>query len=436
MRLATDTDVADLYDRLVAEQAAFARHMPSLFAALAEFENVDKDSREAWRAEDRTPAIELMDLVEGVWPRRGFEAGLDLVRRVEASGVLGHIEEFMTRPPEVALWPRDVAAHKVVSDRMGFMRPCRYLSKVWAVRMRIAAVEGRREDAARRFEEMLAMANAARSRLLFLDRMIGNAVVAAAIQELRAEVMEGLHDEQSLRACMTALERAEAGPPLDATFEVEMAFGQNYLNEYMTVVQKGHPPLPAERIIEELKAGLVRAVDLQHEPIKLRGANSEVETPAQIAASVWATMANPPSTEETLRTVSGAFVAQAGWAAHLAVDVRGVRVMLAVEIERMAKGRVPATLDELVPARLASLPTDPLTGEPFRYKLPEPDVDGGSYVLYSVGVDGTDDDGRWDPKRPHRAMERDGKGWDLLFNRSRSEPFKPDQPEDSGPPKF
>ena len=43
----------------------------------------------------------------------------------------------------------------------------------------------------------------------------------------------------------------------------------------------------------------------------------------------------------------------------------------AVERYRMAHGRLPATLEDLVPAFLPSVPTDPLTGKPLCYKPSE-----------------------------------------------------------------
>jgi hypothetical protein len=55
----------------------------------------------------------------------------------------------------------------------------------------------------------------------------------------------------------------------------------------------------------------------------------------------------------------------------------------------MAHGRLPATLEDLVPAFLASIPTDPLTGKPLCYKPSE----SSSYLIYGTGWDQTDNAG-------------------------------------------
>ena len=65
------------------------------------------------------------------------------------------------------------------------------------------------------------------------------------------------------------------------------------------------------------------------------------------------------------------------------------RVGCALERHRLANGKLPASLDGLVPRFLAAVPSDVINGRPLRYR---PDPDGG-YVVYSVGWNQTDDGG-------------------------------------------
>jgi hypothetical protein len=65
------------------------------------------------------------------------------------------------------------------------------------------------------------------------------------------------------------------------------------------------------------------------------------------------------------------------------------RVAFALERHRLATGRWPANLADLVPGQLASIPIDPMDGQPLRYK---PGTNG-TCLLYSVGPDGRDDGG-------------------------------------------
>ena len=72
--------------------------------------------------------------------------------------------------------------------------------------------------------------------------------------------------------------------------------------------------------------------------------------------------------------------------AHL----RSVIVSLALEQHRASHNdRLPQRLQELVPELLGEIQSDPFDGKPMRYKrLPK------GYVVYSVGPDGHDNDGR------------------------------------------
>lgn len=80
---------------------------------------------------------------------------------------------------------------------------------------------------------------------------------------------------------------------------------------------------------------------------------------------------------------SGLKVANAQMALNLA------RIAVALERHRLAHGSHPEALNALVPAYLESIPLD-LDRQPLRYQL-QPD---GSFILYSIGVDLKDDNGR------------------------------------------
>jgi hypothetical protein len=64
------------------------------------------------------------------------------------------------------------------------------------------------------------------------------------------------------------------------------------------------------------------------------------------------------------------------------------RAALGVEQFRLAEGRLPESLDQLVPKYLDAVPIDPFDGKPLRYKR----LDKG-YTIYSVGEDGEDNGG-------------------------------------------
>jgi hypothetical protein len=65
------------------------------------------------------------------------------------------------------------------------------------------------------------------------------------------------------------------------------------------------------------------------------------------------------------------------------------RTALAVERYRLATGRLPDQLEDLVPQYLDRVATDPFAARPLRYERLE-----RGYLIYSVGEDGDDDGGR------------------------------------------
>jgi hypothetical protein len=74
---------------------------------------------------------------------------------------------------------------------------------------------------------------------------------------------------------------------------------------------------------------------------------------------------------------------------------------------RAEHGQPPATLDELVPRYLKTLPLDPFSGKPLIYR-----PQGTNWLLYSVGPDGVDDGGKPAARSTLRAISKG----DILYN--------------------
>lgn len=83
------------------------------------------------------------------------------------------------------------------------------------------------------------------------------------------------------------------------------------------------------------------------------------------------------------------------WAGTAALHLRLLaqldlaRAALAVERYRLATGKVPEQLEELVPLYTKQVPLDPFDGQPIRYRRTAP-----GYLLYSILEDGQDNGGR------------------------------------------
>jgi len=86
--------------------------------------------------------------------------------------------------------------------------------------------------------------------------------------------------------------------------------------------------------------------------------------------------------------------------------LRTARTALAVMRYRLAAGRLPDTLTDLVPIYLDAVPVDPFDGKDLRYeKL------GVGFLVYSVGEDLRDDSGTEKPTR----KTKESPNWDVTF---------------------
>ena len=71
------------------------------------------------------------------------------------------------------------------------------------------------------------------------------------------------------------------------------------------------------------------------------------------------------------------------------------RLAIALERWRLARGAYPETLAELVPDFIAAVPVDTYSRKSMRYRR----QDGGTFLLYGVGQNRTDDGGVLDPNK-------------------------------------
>ncbi|TSA53855.1 MAG: hypothetical protein D4R45_04950, partial [Planctomycetaceae bacterium] len=82
---------------------------------------------------------------------------------------------------------------------------------------------------------------------------------------------------------------------------------------------------------------------------------------------------------------------------------------LAVERYRLAEGRLPQSLNNLVPAYIEAVPADPYDGHPLKYRTLET-----GFVVYSIGDDRSDDGGA-ERGKGERGPRGKPAPWDITF---------------------
>lgn len=95
------------------------------------------------------------------------------------------------------------------------------------------------------------------------------------------------------------------------------------------------------------------------------------------------------------------------------LERRGTACLLAIDLFAVREGRLPKSLDEAADAAGLNkkMRIDPSAGEPYVYRI-DPSAPHG-YVLYSRGIDGVDNNGRFDlPHYATEALRKGGEGFD------------------------
>lgn len=116
------------------------------------------------------------------------------------------------------------------------------------------------------------------------------------------------------------------------------------------------------------------------------------------------------------RTIAPYYLKVRGAAITAETERQMTLAAIALKRFQLRHGQLPPSLEALVPELLSAVPYDYMSARPLRYRL-KPD---GSYVLYSVGLDGKDDGG--DPSLAPSASPGLWGGRDAVWPSPAAEP--------------
>ncbi|MCB1279622.1 hypothetical protein [Prosthecobacter sp.] len=296
-----------------------------------------------------------------------------------------------------------------------------------ALRARAAAAVGEAREVANTAVAMLRVGRACKVEPMLLGLLVGVTVDAQAL-ELLWEVLETkLLKEDELHQIQQTLEASDVETALLLAMRGELAVAVGSL-EYLGDVAAGRTT--AGRELDEvlsghssgMRRGWVRAipsglfdhwksvladVEMRHviKPLKTAGLRAAIDDRDSLHEEL-GVHSNPwahPDYVMALITVPA--VAQVSQTALMSqTKQRQAQAALALERFFFKMGRYPLRLDELVPEFVTSVPKDPCDGKAMRYRVTE----SGRYVLWSVAVDGKDDDGKVNITKPEevRSMKK------------------------------
>ncbi len=346
----------------------------------------------------------------------------------------------------------------------------RNLARAGAGRMFLAAEAGDGPALARAYEDNLALGRICTQQAFLIEHLVGYAIVGLANAELARNLIERRWDEETLRACLAAIDRqrrwmgsleialrCEHLSVLDSIQWTHTDDGRGSGRLIMTALTQytGGTGLPAGGggswldAIFQYRIGNLAGIVYPSRRATTRKTNEYFEnvlrfyraTPAERARMQF----HPDTAVEgmsprhiVLRLLLPGLGKSMQSEVQHTMGIEGMRLMLAIEIHRARHDAYPASLSALAPDVLPEIPQDPL-GTPFGYRVlaPGEDPDGRGYVLYSFGRDLEDNEGRINPTSPWAAMHHQtGVGYDFVINMAREKipDAQPPSPPDPVPP--
>jgi hypothetical protein len=322
-----------------------------------------------------------------------------------------------------------------------YLGEARRVARVQAARMRLSAEREAWDDYAAALEETLASARIIASQTTLIDYLVGMAIEALMIEQLRRDLASGeIDDPDVIERLLAALDRQRL-PSIAHAMEGERMFELDIIQRLYTDDGEGDGRLILTRVAElDLGMGPMAPAPLADLSIINVAAPlfpSRARTVAdlnRVFDSVIADAGIPvhqrtgsfdadayveslPSRQFILRMLTPA-IASASQSADRTWTIRaGTELLLRIERYRLERGEAPLSLAELAAADPEANLIDPMTGEPFLYARLTNDPHGRPYVLYAAGADGRDDGGRQAEEGPaEQAFRRDRPGLDYVLN--------------------
>lgn len=360
-------------------------------------------------------------------PLRDKEVGDAIARTSKKTWTLGEKRELIAANKTAIAATRNALSFPYVEENIApnidteypYYKKFRHMARVLTLAGNVAWEEGNQKEAADYYLDGVTIGRRVPNRTALIGRLVG---IACEVISRRAiwNRLETMSPDVAMQ-CLTRLQALQTERvPYQVTLEEEkyaiqrMAVeAMEHPDRFLAMSDDGTPPTEEDKTLGQVMRSYVRVVPkkyvvdtagkhmdkviAQSKKAYING-NEELPLPKELFTSIVV----PVVQKARLRYV---------------VNETGdslLRTALALRIYKARNGKYPADLSELVVAKiLPSIPDDPfdMPGAPLHYQL----LPSGKYLLYSLGPDGTDDNGKGievkSPKgKPSRLVELDSKG--------------------------
>ncbi|MBC7835790.1 MAG: hypothetical protein H7Y88_11925 [Phycisphaerales bacterium] len=435
-------DVVAAYNKLVADhfaqQPGAINGFDTLAAACAAHSRASEATHAAWPEEG--PDDWWPDPVEWAEGRAslGTVQATEIYLRLLAAEP---VTELLLQLPNATFAHRDVQQGELLLDSDAYpIGGTRALARYLRMRMIQHARSGEWPAYLRDLQQCLAIGRILGGEPLLIHRLVATSILAMAANGIIQDIKLHQLGEPTLRGTLELLDRDAVLPPMAFTYrgeslflrhQVELCHTDNGHGDGTALISKLAENSPDE--LEELVGFRIpahKALDalgfiLPSKKQSLRHLETlEEDTVAFVTlpprSRVDKGMPNLDSLALGYVQVRGAGMDSMVMRANDQIDLQLVltKTTLAIELFRATHGKLPATLDELVPEILATVPIDPYTSKPLCYRVLAPAeaaARGGGYLVYSTGIDGVDDGGISPGKVLSEAIKAGATGVDAML---------------------
>lgn len=326
--------------------------------------------------------------------------------------------------PEMRAWRTLPSGQPLVLVMLPELTNIRFLARGCAQQMCLAHRDKNNKQMVEWFERLLALARIECSQSILIERLVGIAIIHLATDRAQQIIATNTLDDATLAALDAALVRQlGATPKSDLTrIPTSTIWIENERTSFLDTVQWTHTDngsgdgrLLLNRIDENV--GITpdgytkpRIMNITGQFLASRKESVDIanrtfdETLALSKLTPFEAKSKPNPFDEVdklskrylfLRLTLPALSSITRNDARTQLNVSALRIAIAIERHRLRTGKLPDSLDQLIPTELSEIPPDPFSSIGLKYKkLDKPDTQGRPYLLYTVGLDNTDNDAK------------------------------------------
>lgn len=271
------------------------------------------------------------------------------------------------------------------------LQQLRAAARLLALETAVAAHRGQTDAAVEAVVALFAAARAIEQEPILVSQLVRMAIDGMARQQVRWLLSASTLDEPQLARLDAELARSDFHHAVQRALTCERAMGIQVFDDLGSVAGElaggfRLTPTSDEIVYLQLIEQMIAAFD-ETGPTRRQAVDDAARQVAFLSNQTGATVRFPLS-----RLLLPSLQAVSEACSRNEADRDATRVAIAIERFYLRHGKLPSTLDELVPEFLKSLPEDPYVGAPLHYR-----VDAPEYVVYSVGANGSDDGGASEP---------------------------------------